>query len=105
MKNEQVLFSIPLETLEPIFKSWVREVVIAEIKPDKISEKDAFHIEYISKTEAKGEYGIKSDATFFQYEKQGLITAKDKLKVGKRVFYKRAALLSAFSKLAKTNQL
>lgn len=82
---EQVLFSLPLSKIEPLFKKWLKDA-IAELDPINESNEDL-----IDRKEAKKLLGI-SDPTLWRWEKEGKIQGYS---IGGKRYFKKNELLNS----------
>jgi hypothetical protein len=90
-QQEQILFSLPLKKLEPIFKNWLRDV----LTENNISEKNNHenqNPELITRDELKKITGLNSDATVIKYERLDIFRP---MRLGRKIFYDRSQVLEA----------
>lgn len=92
MSEEQVLFSLPLQRMEPIFKRWVREVIQENPVNNEPSE------ELISRAELKELTGIASDVTVIKFERLGIFKP---IRLGRRLMYRKHEVKVSLDKLQK----
>ncbi len=90
-QQEQILFSLPLKRMEPIFKSWVREVITETQNGEEIPENE-IQADLITRDELKKITGLSSDATVIKYEKLGKFRP---MRLGRKVFYRKSEVLKS----------
>jgi predicted DNA-binding transcriptional regulator AlpA len=90
-QQEQVLFSLPLKRLEPILKSWLREVITETQNGDEIPENE-IQADLITREELKKITGLSSDATVIKYEKLDVFRP---MRLGRKVFYRKSDVLKS----------
>lgn len=86
MEQEQILFSLPLQRMEPIFKNWVRDV-IAESKSTKDQTIDDTAEDYEPRDETMKRLRVRSYATMIKYERLGFLKP---YRLGRSIFYKKS---------------
>lgn len=88
--TEQVLFSLPLERLEPIFKKWVRDVVSDAI-PKKRENKEEIGRDIPLPIQEAAKIIGKSVPTLYDYVHRGILPH---MKRGQRLYFYRSELIS-----------
>ncbi len=86
--QEQVFFNVPLSKLEPIFKKWVKEVLIHNTQPQHENEPEN---DFITRDEVCRLLSF-NKTTLYKHTKSGKLLS---FGIGNRVLYSRKQVLEA----------